>query len=263
VTLCGENVNQLLLSTNKWYGVLMLNFLKHKFSRKEKAIARWSFSHLVLALVAGGVLAVWLVMWQSHSNLDRVQQIKTDAAQTGAATNPVPPGTARIGGPFTLINQDNKLVSDTDFAGKYLLVYFGYTSCPDMCPTGLQSMSRALDLLKKDADKVQPLFITVDPARDTPARLKEYDSSFHPKIVGLTGTPQQIASVAKEYQVYYEKGEGDQDYEVDHSSLIYLIDPKGSLITTFDEEADPAAIVAAMQKAWQATLPPNNQQKQP
>lgn len=228
----------------------MLNFLKHKFSRKDKVIARWSFVHLAIALLAGIALAGWLVIWQSHSEQGRVSELKQGAIQTVADSSTIPPNTAKIGGPFTLTSQDGKPVSDKDFPGKYLLVYFGYTSCPDMCPTGLQSMSRALDQLKGDADKVQPLFITVDPARDTAQRLKDYDSSFHPKIIGLTGSAEQIAAVAKEYQVFYQKGDGKDDYTVDHSSLIYLMDASGNLVTTFDEEVDPKAIVTALQKAW-------------
>jgi cytochrome oxidase Cu insertion factor (SCO1/SenC/PrrC family) len=232
----------------------MLTFLKHKFTKREKFFAKWSAVHLAVAILAGGALALWLVGIQAHTDKQRVQVLKQDAAQSiaidGSATDsPIPPNNTKLGGPFNLTSQDNKPVSDKDFAGKYLLVYFGYTSCPDMCPTGLQSMSRALDMLKSDADRVQPLFITVDPARDTPKKLKDYDSAFHPKIIGLTGSPDQIAAVAKEYQVYYQKGEGDQDYEVEHSSLIYLLDPNGNLVTTFSEEVDPKLIVAALQKA--------------
>ena len=228
----------------------MLNFLKHHFTRREKILARWSAVHLLIALLAGIALAAWIVAWQAHGDKNRTQKLQQDAAQVVDQASPIPPNTPKIGGPFALTNQDGAPVSDKDFAGKYLLVYFGYTNCPDMCPTGLQSMSRTLDQLKGDADKVQPLFITVDPARDTSARLKEYDSAFHPKIIGLTGTTDQIAAVAKEYQVYYQKGEGDQDYEVEHSSVIYLMDPQGNLVTTFDEEVDPGLIVAALQKAW-------------
>lgn len=227
----------------------MLTFLKHKFSKKDKYIAKWSAEHLAIALLAGLALAVWLFVWQSHSDMERVQEMKHDAIQAANNAGSLPTDMGKVGGPFTLTNQDGHPVTDQDFAGKYLLVYFGYTSCPDMCPTGLQSMSRALDQLGADADKVQPLFITVDPARDTPQKLKEYDSAFSPRIVGLTGSPEQIAAVAKEYQAYYQKGEGDEEYEVEHSSLIYLMSPKGDLVTTFDEEVDPKAIVAAVQKA--------------
>src|SRR5262249_5484407 len=149
----------------------------------------------------------------------------------------LPPGTRKIGGPFTLTNQAGKTVSDRNFLGKYLLIYFGYTYCPDVCPTGLQSIAHAMDQLKGDAGTVQPLYITIDPARDTPAKLKEYIVSFHPKIVGLTGSPDQIAAVAKAYQVYYAKGEkvDEKDYLMDHSSLIYLMGPDGKFIATFPD----------------------------
>jgi protein SCO1/2 len=229
----------------------MFSFLKHKFSRKDRALAKWSLSHAVLAVIVGGLLAAWIVVWQAHKDETRVEQLNRDANASVDMPSPIPPTTGPVGGPFSLTGPEGQTVTDKDFAGKYLLVYFGYTSCPDMCPTGLQSMSRALDMVKTDEDKVQPLFITVDPARDTPQRLKEYDAAFHPKIIGLTGTPEQVAAVAKKYQVYYERGEGDgEDYEMDHTSLIFLIDPQGHLVTTFDEEADPRLIATAMQKAW-------------
>ncbi len=126
-----------------------------------------------------------------------------------------------------------------------MLIYFGYTYCPDLCPTGLQSIAHALDQLGADATKVQALYITIDPARDTPAKLKQYVAEFHTGIIGLTGSDAQIAAAAKAYQVYYAKGEqvDEHDYMMDHSSLIYLMDPQGKFITTFDEEVDPAEIV--------------------
>ena len=211
---------------------------------------------MIVALLVGVALAGWLIVWQSGKDLARIADIKQNAEVAAVQAGAMPPSEGKVGGPFTLTSHDGKTVTGKDFSGKYLLVYFGYTNCPDMCPTGLQSMSRALDQLKMEADKVQPLFITVDPARDTVERLKEYDSSFHPKIIGLTGTAEQISAVAKEYQVYYQKGEGDEEYEVEHSSQIYLVNPAGDLVTTFDEEVDPKLIVAALQKAWSGKTSP-------
>jgi protein SCO1/2 len=263
----------LLLAAEKWYrGALflgffsppfnascrMLKFIKHRFTKNEKNLARWSLAHGAIALLVGGVLAGGLVAWQTHQDNLRIQEIKQNATAAATQAISVPPNTGKVGGAFTLTSQDGKTVTDKDFSGKYLLVYFGYTSCPDMCPTGLQSISRALDQLGDDVNQVQPLFITVDPARDTAARLKEYDAAFHPKIVGLTGSDAQIAAVAKEYRVYYKKGEGDDDYEVEHSSEIYLMNPAGELVTTFDEEIDPKLIVAALRKAWGVSVPPVN-----
>ncbi|HHI82940.1 MAG TPA: SCO family protein, partial [Rhizobiales bacterium] len=140
-------------------------------------------------------------------------------------------GKALIGGPFSLVDEDGKKVTDKSYAGKYTLVYFGYTFCPDVCPTELQIISAALDQLGSEADRIQPLFITIDPERDTPAVLKEYTANFNPRITGLSGTPEQIAAVAKAYRVYYrkvrEKDAAKDDYLMDHSSITYLMGPDG------------------------------------
>jgi protein SCO1/2 len=143
---------------------------------------------------------------------------------------------ARIGGPFTLTDQSGKRVSDTSFPGKYKLIYFGYTFCPDICPVDLQLIGRGLAAFEKSdparAAKVQPIFITTDPQRDTPAVLKEYVSNFHPRLIGLTGTPDEIAAVAKGHGVYYSKREssGMSDYLVDHVRVAILFDPQGKPI---------------------------------
>ena len=108
-----------------------------------------------------------------------------------------------IGGPFTLLDGNGQTVTDKDFRGKYMLVYFGYTFCPDVCPTTLNAVADAMDKLGPAGSSIQPLFITVDPKRDTPAVVKQYTAAFGPKIEGLTGTPEEIAEVAKEYRVYY------------------------------------------------------------
>jgi len=231
----------------------MFRFLKHKFSKKEKKNAELRALIVALAVLAGFVLAAWLVVWQSHQDKSRLLEMRQQASQVQPQQD-VPPNTANIGGPFALTNQDGKHVTDADYRGKYLLVYFGYTYCPDMCPTGLQSISRALDQLGSEAAKVQPLYITIDPDRDTPAKLKDYIASFHPRIVGLTGSPPQIAAAAKAYQVYYKRGEqvDEHDYMMDHSSLIYLMNPDGKFITTFNEETDPVAMVKVLREQMAA-----------
>jgi protein SCO1/2 len=130
-----------------------------------------------------------------------------------------------IGGPFTLVDSNGKAVTDRDFHGKYLLVYFGYTSCPDVCPTTLNEITSALDSLGAKAARVQPVFVTIDPHRDTPSVIRQYTASFGPRLIGLTGTPEQIAAVEKEYHVYaavHRTGNGPNDYTMDHSSIIYL-----------------------------------------
>jgi protein SCO1 len=156
-----------------------------------------------------------------------------------------------IGGPFTLTTADGTTVTDGTYRGKLLLVYFGYTSCPNTCPTMLIEIGTALTTLGADAGKLQPLFITVDPRRDTAVLLREYLQSFDPRIVGLTGTPQQIADAAQEYGVYYAPhriGPGAEDYVIDHSSYLYLMDPRGSFVRGFEADTPGKYIADTMRQ---------------
>lgn len=133
--------------------------------------------------------------------------------------------TLSVGGPFKLIGTDGQEVTESALKGKYSLFFFGFTFCPDACPTALNTFSLVLGKLGPDADKVQPVFVSIDPARDTPAVLKEYLSSFDPRIMGLTGTPEAIAETAKSFRVYYAKqGEGEF-YLMDHSTAIIVMNP--------------------------------------
>jgi protein SCO1 len=160
-------------------------------------------------------------------------------------------GGPTVGGPFALVNGDSHPVTDRDFRGKYLLVYFGYTYCPDVCPTTLNAVADALDKLGKTADRLQPLFITVDPRRDTPGVIKQYAAAFSPRVLGLTGTPAEIAAVAKEYHVYYAEhrtGPGPNDYSMDHSSILYLMGPDGRFIAPIRADATGAEIAAEIGK---------------
>ncbi len=164
-----------------------------------------------------------------------------------AANSPV-----TIGGPFVLTSPDGTTVSEQTYRGKWLLVVFGYTSCPDTCPTALLEMAAALGRLGPDADKLQSLFITVDPRRDTPAIMGNYTQSFDPRIVGLTGTSQQIAAVAQEYGVYYaprKSGMGAEDYVMDHSTYIYLMDPEGKFVRGLDADTPGERIAEAVRGA--------------
>jgi protein SCO1/2 len=157
-----------------------------------------------------------------------------------------------VGGPFALLNQDGKPVTNADFRGKYMLIYFGYTYCPDVCPTALTEVGQAVDKLGKDADKVVPIFITVDPERDRPEHLKEYVSFFHSRMQGLGGSVEQIAQVAKAYRVYYakarEKGAGDDDYLMDHTSITYLMGPDGKFLAHFSHGTSADAIAERIRK---------------
>jgi protein SCO1 len=158
---------------------------------------------------------------------------------------------AALGGPFQLTASDGRQVTDRDFHGKYLLIYFGYTICPDVCPTTLQSVTQALDTLAGKADRLQPVLVTVDPARDTPAVLAQYVAAFSPRLLGLTGTPQQIAQIEQEYHVYAaarRTGAKPDDYTVDHSSALYLMGPDGAFIAKLPADAPPAELAAALAK---------------
>jgi protein SCO1/2 len=159
-------------------------------------------------------------------------------------------GEALIGGPFELTNQDDKPVTNQTYKGKLMLIYFGFTFCPDACPTALGVMSAALDKLDVAADRVVPIFITVDPERDTPQVMKDYVSSFSPRLVGLTGTPEQIAKVAKAYRVFYQKapGAGPDDYVMDHTLLIYLMDGDGKYLTHFGPDVTPDQMAEEIRK---------------
>jgi cytochrome oxidase Cu insertion factor (SCO1/SenC/PrrC family) len=138
-----------------------------------------------------------------------------------------------IGGPFALVDQTGARRTDADFRGRILLVYFGFTYCPDVCPTDLQEIAGALDRLGPAAEAVQPLFITVDPERDTADHLKEYVALFHPRLVGLTGSAAAIQDAARAYRVYFAKVPLDKDYTVDHSAFIYLMDRDGGYLGFF------------------------------
>jgi cytochrome oxidase Cu insertion factor (SCO1/SenC/PrrC family) len=145
-------------------------------------------------------------------------------------------GKALIGGPFTLTDTTGKQVTDKDYRGRYMLVFFGFTACPDICPAGMQLISAALDKVGAKAENVTPIFISVDPERDTPQKLAGYVKNFSPRIVGLTGTPAQIAAVAKAYKVFYEKTPNEAapaDYGMNHTSIIYLMSPDGEYVTHF------------------------------
>lgn len=174
------------------------------------------------------------------------------ACQRAPDPGTAPLAGAKIGGAFSLIDQDGRRVTDRDFAGRYRLVYFGYTFCPDVCPTGLQHLAQGLRAFEKAdparAAKVQPIFITVDPARDTPAVLKTYVAAFHPRLIGLTGSEAAIADVAKRYAVFYQKKAepGASAYLMDHSSQAILFGPGGEPIALVPQDRPPAEVAETL-----------------
>ncbi len=154
-----------------------------------------------------------------------------------------------IGGAFHLVDQNGKPFSDADLKGKWHLVFFGYTHCPDTCPTALNEMALALDRLGKERDKFSIVFITVDPERDTPEALKSYVESFDAPIVALTGSAEEVAQAAKAYRVYYAKHPlADGGYDMDHSAVIFVMDPSGRFTATFTPESTAEAIAERLQK---------------
>lgn len=160
-------------------------------------------------------------------------------------------GQAAIGGPFTLVDGDGRTVTDKDFRGKWLLIYFGYTFCPDVCPTSLSVVAGAMDKLEPaQVDKLVPILVTVDPARDTPAVMKDYAAAFHPKMVGLTGSPEQVAAAMKAFKVYGARAKGGDDasYTVDHSSILYLMGPDGRFVAHFPHGTGIDDLAAALKK---------------
>ncbi len=157
-----------------------------------------------------------------------------------------------IGGPFTLTDQDGGTVTDADFRGRWMLIYFGYTFCPDVCPTSLGVIAAAMDKLAPDErDKLVPIFVSVDPDRDTPAVLKEYVAAFHPALLGMTGTAEQLAPVMKAYKVYAAKVNNDGEptaYTVDHSSILYLMGPDGRFVAHFPHGTTADQLAAGLKK---------------
>lgn len=186
------------------------------------------------ALIAGGFIA---------------GQILSDKNGNGISI------TARdFGGPFTLVNQDGETVTDKNYEGQWRMLYFGFTFCPAICPTELQKMATALEELGEAGEQITPIFISVDPERDTPAVMKQYVALFHPRLVGLTGTVEQVEAVKKSYKIFATKVKDEtmSDYTVDHSSFIYLLSPDNDLVRIFRTQDPVEEIVHVTSKALQA-----------
>ena len=176
------------------------------------------------------------------------------SAPTASSAAPPLEG-ARIGGPFALIDQNGAKVTDQNFVGKYRIMYFGYTFCPDVCPVDVQNIGAGLRAFEAQdaaaAAKVVPIFVSIDPDRDTPAVLKQFVTSFHPRMVGLTGSPEEIAKVAKDYAIFYAKGATSPGggYLMDHARISYLMDPDGKPIALLPHDGTPQAFAAEL-KRW-------------
>jgi len=215
----------------------MLIMEKKGFFRMIETLrfVRWIALGLIVLLASG------VAITQFHP---RGTPAEADAT---AGTVGVPEGIA-IGGPFHLIDSNGHPVTDADYRGRWMLVYFGYTNCPDVCPLTLQKVAAALQNLGPLADRLAPLFISVDPARDTAGQLANYVKNFDPRIIGLTGSDEQVAAVAKAYKLYYSPATPDKSgaYIVDHSSFLYLMDPRGEFTAILPPDADAGELAIAL-----------------
>lgn len=195
---------------------------------------------IVGAIAVLAVLLVWLLLFWNPGKPTTTAPHKLSNALSAAPQ----------GGDFTLTGAAGP-ISLQDYRGKITLLYFGYTFCPDVCPTSLSLMAQAMSALPPDAvQKVRGIFVSVDPERDTVARLKEYAPFFHPQITGASGTPEQIAAIARQYGVSYmkHKPNAEGNYVVDHSSITYVIAPDGTLAATLPHASPPEAIIAEVSK---------------
>jgi protein SCO1 len=203
-----------------------------------KSLIARAVALLSAAVALGLLLAVAITLWRES---DKAAIELTEKGVSGAAL---------VGGPFELTDQHGNRVSDRDFRGRFMLVYFGYSFCPDICPTDLAAMGAALDRLGAEGEAVQPIFITIDPERDTVQRLADYAPLFHPRLIALTGTPEEIRRAASAYRVYFEKAGEGRDYLMNHSGIIYLMDRDGSFITHFPQGTPAEDIADKIRARW-------------
>lgn len=189
----------------------------------------------LVAIVAGSAVAYY--------------RIERERRLENAMGKIVSTGKPAIGGPWSLVDLDGNLVTDENFKGKWTLLYFGFARCPDICPSEMVKVGKVMDILKKDhpdlAKNIQPIFVSIDPARDSLKALREFAKDFHPSYVFLTGAPQQVQAMAKKYRVYMSKADetDDGDYLVDHSIVIYFHDETGDVADCFTQSMRPTDVV--------------------
>ncbi|KAL0118667.1 hypothetical protein PUN28_009381 [Cardiocondyla obscurior] len=193
------------------------------------------------SLTISGIIGIGFILY--------VRYLRQEKDKTIAAERRQQLGKAKIGGSFELINTEGKVVKSDDFLGQWVLIYFGFTHCPDVCPDEIEKMTNVVNTLEKEHNlKIQPIFISVDPQRDTPTVVGKYIKEFSDKIIGLTGNLEQVGKACKAYRVYYSNGPKDQDddYIVDHTIIIYLIDPEGLFVDYYGQTHDVEKIVTSI-----------------
>jgi cytochrome oxidase Cu insertion factor (SCO1/SenC/PrrC family) len=207
------------------------------------ALRGWRALILLGIAFAGAVAAFYYPREKPDEEVGR--------AEAARLMNDLMSGKARVGGPFTLTDQNGNARSLADFRGKLVLLYFGYTFCPDVCPTDLLAIGRLIQALGKDGEAVQPVFVTLDPERDTQAILRNYATAFHPRFVALRGSEQETRRIATAYKVYYEKvtPPGSGTYVIDHTAFIFLLDREGRYVAFFPPGTTVERMAVMMREA--------------
>jgi len=201
---------------------------------------------IAVLIVAGGLILRVILPPPEKAGQEGITVVDKGSREIKGATPPP------VGGPFTLVSHEGKLLSNADFRGKNMYIFFGYTHCPDVCPLTLNNVSRGLALLGEDANKIQPIFISLDPLRDTPDVLKDYLQHFDKRFIGLTGTTKQVAVAQRSYRIFVQKRDEDPkdptDYLLDHTSISYMMGPKGEFKTFFSNGSTPEQFAAKMKE---------------
>ncbi|KXX79262.1 Protein SCO1, mitochondrial [Madurella mycetomatis] len=227
---------------------------RFKFKTVEEAKSRYRSGPFSWKAGLLFVLTGCGLVWYFENEKERMQRKRIADSTKGV-------GRPKVGGPFELTDQDGNKMTEQDLKGRYSLVYFGFTHCPDICPEELDKMARMFDLVEEQRPgALKPVFVTCDPARDPPGVLKEYLAEFHPKFIGLTGTYEQIKAMCKAYRVYFStptEVKPGQDYLVDHSIYFYLMDPDGDFVEALGRQHSPdqaAKVILDHMKDWKGTL---------
>lgn len=224
--------------------------LKNLVQTKNKDFSRAPVTWISLLFISGALGGL------TYHFLNEKERIENEKIQKAKERETSSIGKPKIGGPFSLVDENGVRRTEKDFLGKFMMVYFGFTFCPDICPIELTKMGEVMKHLESSAEfkdiipLIQPIFISVDPKRDTLSAIKEYTKEFHPKLLGMTGTKEEIAKVAKSYRVYFSMSDDDEktdDYLVDHSIFIYLMGPDGQLMDYYGQQLTSEQIINSIQ----------------